>query len=116
VAAAFPYEADAPEVVTEIELHSVRLLSYGTIEEFLSAIASFVCDRNPKDSKSYTNPNQAIVGALTKALWGTQQITGFADLDGQDWGELECSFVGLATNWYFNRRQALQKKRAAGGR
>jgi len=28
----------------------------------------------------------------------TQRITEFADLDGQDWGELHCTFVGLATD------------------
>jgi hypothetical protein len=105
------YDATAPEVITEIELHSVRLLHYDRIEEFLSAIASYTCDRKAKDG-NYTNPNQAIVGALTKALWETQQITEFADLDGQDWGELHCTFVGLATGWYFNQREALRKKRA----
>jgi hypothetical protein len=106
------YDAATPEVITEIEIDMVRLLSYDTIGGFLSTIASYVCERNPKDSKSHTNPNQAIVGALTKALWDTHHISEFADLDGQGWGELHCSFVGLATPWYFNRREALRKKRA----
>src|SRR5262249_30438907 len=106
-----PYNDATPEVITEIELRWVRLLSYDTIDDFLGAIAGFVCDRNTKDGK-YTDPNQAIVGALTKALWGTQEITEFGDLDGQGWGELQCTFVGLATGWYFNRRDALRKKRA----
>ena len=101
----------APEVITEIELHWVRLLSYDTIADFLSAIASYTCDSKPNDGK-YTNPHQAIVGALTKALWENQQITEFADLDGQGWGDLECTFVGLATDWYFNQREALRKMRA----
>jgi hypothetical protein len=106
-----PYDDATPKVITEIELHSVRLLHYNTIAGFLSEIASYVCERNPGDGQ-YTNPNQAIVGAMTKALWGTQEITEFADLDGQDWGELECTFVGPATGWYFNRREALRRKRA----
>jgi len=74
------YDAATPEVITEIEIDSVRLLSYDTIEDFLSTIASYVCDRNPKDRKSHTDPNQAIVGALTKALWDTHHISEFADL------------------------------------
>jgi len=106
-----PYDPATPEVITEIEIDSVRLLPYRTIVGFLSTIASYVCDRNPKD-KSHTDPNQAIVGALTEALWDTNHISEFADLDGQGWGELHCSFVGLATSWYFNRRDALRKKRA----
>ena len=28
-----------------------------------------------------------------------------------DWGELHCTFVGLATDWYFNRRKTLQERR-----
>ena len=104
------YDTATPEVITEIELHSVRLLSYDTIADFLSVIAMYVCDSNPKDGKSYTNPNEAIVGALTKALWETQRITEFAD-----WGELSLRFNGLATRLYFDHREhhreALQEKR-----
>src|SRR5262249_16113283 len=62
-----PYNDATPEVITEIELRWVRLLVYDTIDDFLGVIAGFVCDRNTKDGK-YTDPNQAIVGALTKAL------------------------------------------------
>jgi hypothetical protein len=109
------YDAKTPEVITEIEFDSVRLLTYDTIAGFLGTIADYVCDRNPGDGK-YTNPNSAIVGALAKALWETQRISEFADLDGQGWGELHCTFVGLATDWYFRRRQALQEKRIDRGR
>jgi hypothetical protein len=106
-----PSFLDEPEVTTEIELRWVRLLSYDTIVDFLSAIAMFVCDSNRKDGKP-TNPDQTIAVAVTKALWETQQITQFADLDGQDWGELSLHFCGLPTRLYFDQREALQKKRA----
>jgi len=98
-------------VRTEIELHSVRLLTYESIAGFLSSIAMHTCESDPEDGKP-TDPHQVIVAALTKALWDTQRITEFADLDGQDWGELSLQFNGLATAWYFNRRELLRKKRA----
>jgi hypothetical protein len=111
----YPDDAAIPEVITEVELHSVRLLSYDTIADFLSAIAMYTCDSNSKDGKS-TNPNQAIADALNRALWQSQRITEFADLDGQDWGELSLHLHGLATPFYFKRREALQKKRVEQGR
>jgi hypothetical protein len=105
------YSAENPNVVTEIELHSVRLLSYESVAGFLSSIAMHTCDKNPKDGKP-TDPSQVIVATLTKALWETQRITEFADLDGQDWGDVSLQFNGLATDFYFTRREALRKKRA----
>jgi hypothetical protein len=56
------------------------------------------------------DPDQAIVSALTRALWQSQQITKFEDLDGQDWGELSLHLQGHASAWYFRRRDALLKK------
>lgn len=105
------YSAAAPRVITEVELQYVRLLSFDNIAGFLGTIAMHVCDDNPK-SDEYFNAYQAIVGALTKALWQTQQITEFDDLDGQDWGELQLQLRGVASPWYIRRREALQKARA----
>jgi hypothetical protein len=97
-----------PNVITEIELHWLRLLSYESIVGFLRNIAMHVCESDPK-SDGYFDANQAIVGALAEALWQNQQITEFADLDGQDWGEFSMQLRGRASQWYFKRRAALRK-------
>src|SRR5262249_24400042 len=78
-----------------------------------NSIALHTCENNQKDGKS-TNPSEAINAALTNALWQTQHISEYADLDGQGWGELHCTSVGRATDWYFRRREALRKMRADG--
>jgi hypothetical protein len=112
----YKYSAETPKVLTEIELGSVRLLSFDSIGDFLSAIAMCVCDDKAKyeEDEYHTNTNQVIVGALTKALWQSQQITEFADLDGQDWGELSLHLQGRASAWYIDQREALQAKRRGG--
>lgn len=95
------------ELITTIELHRVRLLRFDSIAEFLGAVARHVCDRDAVGAR-YTNASQAIIAALTKALWQTQQISEFGDLDGQDWGELSLHLYGLAPTWYFDQREALR--------
>jgi hypothetical protein len=106
----YPYTAESRTVMTDIEVESVRLLSFDSITEFLGAIAMHVCDSKNKTDET-SDVHQAITTALTKALWKNQQITEFEDLDGQDWGELELHLQGLAPPWYFNRREALRKQR-----
>lgn len=49
---------------------------FDNIAEFLGAVAMHVCEDNPKNDENI-NVNQAIVGALTKALWYNQQITEY---------------------------------------
>jgi hypothetical protein len=83
---------------------------FDNIAEFLGAVAMHVCEDNSKSDENI-NVNQAIVGALTKALWYNRQITEYEDLDGQDWGDLSLHFHGQATPWYFNRREALKSSR-----
>ncbi len=103
------YGAETPAIFTEIELHSIRLLSFDSVAGFLRDIAMHVTDRKAKTDVDF-DVNHAIVSALTKALWETQRITEFEDLDGQDWGELSLHLQGHAPSWYFRRREALQRK------
>ena len=107
----YRYSAENPNVITEIEIDSVRLLSFGSVAGFLKDIAAHVCDSKAKTDSNF-DANSAIVGALTKALWETQRITEFEDLDGQGWGQLSLQLHGHASPWYFSRREALQKKPA----
>jgi hypothetical protein len=72
----YDYSAENPRVTTEIELYSVRLLSFDSIAGFLRDIAMHVCDDKAKGD-DYFDANQAIGSALTKALWQNQQITEF---------------------------------------
>jgi hypothetical protein len=106
----YKYSTETPNVLTEIELGSVRLLSFDNIVHFLGAIAMHICDDTQTSGEygKYTDANKAIVGATTKALWQTQQITEFEE--GQDWGELSLHLNGLVTPWYFDRREALGKR------
>jgi hypothetical protein len=104
------YSAD-PDVFTEIEIDWVRLLSFGSINGFLSTIAMHLCDSKAKTDSNF-NADSAIVAALTKALWETQQITEFEDLDGQGWGEFSLQLQGHASPLYLHRREALRKKPA----
>ena len=106
------YSAETPELRTEIQLDNVRLLSFDNITGFLGDISTHVCDSDPK-SDEYFNASQAIVRALTKVLWESQTITQYADLDAQDWAELELHLQGVASSWHLRRRAALQIKRAA---
>jgi hypothetical protein len=62
-----PYDAAAPQVITEIELHSVRLLSYDTIADFLSAIASYVCDRKRRGVTTLPPPRASLLSAVIRA-------------------------------------------------
>lgn len=105
----YPYSAETPNVFTEIELESVRLLSFENITDFLGAIAMHVCNSKQKSDEN-SDLHQAIADAVMKALWQTQQITEYANLDGQDWGDLELHLRGVAPRWYFNRREALLKE------
>jgi hypothetical protein len=107
---AFEYSTEAPQVHTNIEIRWVRLLSLNAITDLLDCIASHVADPKP-NSAEYAAARQAIHFALTKALWATQEITEFEDLDGQDWGELELSLHGSA-EWYIARRQGWRKTAA----
>jgi hypothetical protein len=112
----YPYSPQAPNVITEVQLDSVRLLSFNSIASFLSGIAAYVCDDKAHYEKHerHSDANQAITAALTEALWSNQQITEFEDLDGQGWGELYLHLQGRASHSYFKRREALQAKRRSG--
>jgi hypothetical protein len=110
----YEYNAATPKVLAEIELECVRLLSFDNIAGVLGDIAMHVCKKHPEDGE-YFDANQAIVGVLTKALWESQTITEYRDLDAPDWGELELHLQGNASDWYFSRRELMQKQRAKRG-
>jgi hypothetical protein len=99
IRASYNYSPQTPYVITEVRLDSVRLLSFDSIIEFLRIIAMHVCDEKAKyeEGESRSNVNEAITTALMEALWQTQEISEFADLDGQDWGELSLHLHGQAS-------------------
>jgi hypothetical protein len=104
-----------PKVRTEIELHNVRLLSFDTVRGFLFHIALHVSDQDRKKSQEHLQIQHAIEQAMARAVWNTlNHISGFQDLDGQDWGELEVRLEGTAF-WYFGRRdcEAFRQLKAA---
>jgi hypothetical protein len=105
------YRTENPDVRTNIELDMVRLLPFDTIVDFLNVIASHVTDPDQSSAESVL-ATQSIHVALTKVGWQTHQITGDAELDGTDWGELELQLNGSAT-YYLERREALPNSRAA---
>jgi hypothetical protein len=115
VSAANGYCLLEPRVSTEIELDNVRLLSFDAVRDFLSHIAIHVSDQDRKTSQEYLQIQHAIEQAMTRAVWNTlNHISGFEDLDGQDWGELHVTLEGTA-NWYFGRRncEAFRQLKAA---
>jgi hypothetical protein len=95
------YSASEPKVRTNIELDNVRLLSFGQVRDFLLNVALHVC--NTDENAEYVRAQQEIEQAMTRAVWNTLHISGFDDLDGQGWGELELTLQGIAF-WYFRRR------------
>jgi hypothetical protein len=103
----YDYSRETPNVFTEVRLHSVRLLDFDSITDFLSTIAAHVCEKGDELSHA----NTAITTALTKSLWQTQEISEYEDLDGQGWGELSLHLQGRASRLYFDRREALRAKR-----
>jgi hypothetical protein len=111
IQARYNYSPETPHVITEVHLHSVRLLSFESITEFLRIIAMFVCDQKAQyeDGDFCSNVNQAISTALTEALWQTQEISEFDDLDGQDWGELSLHLDGQASSYYFKEANNLRE-------
>lgn len=115
VSAAKGYCLLDPKVRTEIELDNVRLLSFDTVRVFLSHIVIHVSDQDRKTSQEYLQIQQAIEQATARAVWNTlNHISGFEDLDGQSWGELEVRLEGTAV-WYFGRRdcEAFRQLKAA---
>jgi hypothetical protein len=110
VSPAFRYSAEKPNVRTNIELNSVRLLAFGTVQSFLTGIALHVSNPD-QNTKEYFQTSQDIDRALTQVLWQTQQISEFG-MDGEDWGELELHLDGSAS-WYLVRKQALHEQQAA---
>ena len=109
----YKYGAATPAVTAEIELDMVRLLTFDNISEFINVIAMHVCVKSPKGGEY--DAGQAIFGALIKALWDSQTITEYKDLDEPGWGELEVHLQGSASEWYFSRRALIQKQRAERG-
>jgi hypothetical protein len=101
------YSTAGPAVRTEIQLEWVRLLSFESVSGFLRDIAMHVCDKTTKADLHF-NVDHAIANALTQALWQTQEITEFEDLDGQGWGELSLHLHGHVPDWYFQRRDAVR--------
>jgi hypothetical protein len=99
---AYGYSASEPKVRTTIELSNVRLLSFDAVQNFLLHIALHVTDTD-QGAAEYLRTRQEIERAMTRAVWGTIHISGFDDLDGQDWGELELTLEGTA-RWYVRRR------------
>jgi hypothetical protein len=98
---AYGYSASEPKVRTNIQLDNVRLLSFDQVRDFLLNVALHVC--NTDERAEYVRTKQEIEQAMTRAVWNTLHISGFDDLDGQGWGELELSLEGTAF-WYFRRR------------
>jgi hypothetical protein len=110
VSPSFEYSTDKPNVYTNIELDCIRLLSFDTVEGFLTDIALHGCNPDQKTQEHFKT-RQRIHRALTQVLWQVQQISE-SGTDSEDWGDLEVRLDGSAT-WYFTRRQALRKQQAA---
>jgi hypothetical protein len=107
------YSAETPALFTEINLDCVRLLDFDSVTSFLREIAMHVYDSKAKTDVDF-DVNHAIDAALIEALWQTQRITQFEDLDGQGWGELSLHLQGHAPAWYFRRREAYEPRGADG--
>jgi hypothetical protein len=89
------------DIFTELKLHSVRLLNYHHLANFLHAVASHVVDRYPPSSE-FATATDATSSVMLKALWDSYQISEFGN-DKVDWGELRLWLHGTPT-WYFDRR------------
>jgi hypothetical protein len=97
------YSAEKPLVYADIEIEWVRLLSLGTIREFLADIALHVTDSNP-NTNEHLQTEILIDRALAEAMWRTYRISE-SGMDGESYGQLELRLHGLAT-WYFDRKRA----------
>lgn len=96
-----------PQVATDVEIRWARLLPFNAITELLNAIEHHVTDPKPKSVEALA-AERAIQLALTKTLWGTHEISKFAELDGQDWSEVKVSFSGNP-EWYMLRKSSWRK-------
>jgi hypothetical protein len=100
------YSTQTPRVKTHVELDWVRLLHFERIRSFLTDIAMHISESNP-DALEYLRANQQIDLAMTRVLWGTQEISQYG-LE-PDYGEIEVELDGLAS-FYLERRQAFRNQ------
>jgi hypothetical protein len=97
------YSAESPQIITHVELESVRVLPFDTIRTFLTDIALHTCDFD-RGTEEYFQAQQAIDRAMTEALWQMNQVSRFGlDFVGDDYGEIHLRLDGTAT-WYVGRR------------
>jgi hypothetical protein len=89
----------------------VRLLTIDPIRDFLAAIASHVCNPDPRTAE-YFQAGVSIDRALTGVLWTAQMVPRYKIADENlNFGELELQFNGCAL-WYFDRREGLRDQPA----
>jgi hypothetical protein len=104
----YDYSEECPNVLVELELHSVRLLQLTAIQSLLQGIAMHISDYQ-REGKEQTAARTAIERAVQQVLWTTQHVSQYPpELNETDWGDLECRLSGTAL-WYFQRREELRK-------
>lgn len=96
------------KVSTHIELRWVRLLGYGQIVEFLTALAEHVTDYRLESECA--SSRQAIKDAMLKALWEMHELSDCMDHH-QEWGELSLVLRGTPGH-YLGKVAAEQNRRA----
>jgi hypothetical protein len=88
-----------------------RLLHFVTIRRFLTDIAMHISQYDP-GTLEYLQANQQIDLAMTRVLWGTQEISQFG-LE-PDYGEIQVELTGLAS-FYLDNRQYVRDQVAKAG-
>lgn len=87
----------AARIGSAVRRSGVRLLSWDTLMDFLSAVASHVSSGGDVSNVA------RIQSAMGRALWDSL-IVGHQDL-GSDWGELELTLEGRA-DFYFSGKDS----------
>jgi hypothetical protein len=109
IAPNYKYSTETPHVMAHIELDWVRLFAFGTIRDFLTAIARHITDYR-SETEEYEK-NRAIDRALMEVLWKTQEISQFGLDDEPSHGEIEVRLQGLAI-YYCERRESMRRQAA----
>jgi hypothetical protein len=110
------YSTQEPRVTIHIELDWVRLLYFEIVRRFLTDIAMHITQYHP-GTLEYLQANQQIDLAMTRVLWGTQEIPQHGLEPGAGelcYGELQVELDGLA-NYYLEQREYVRNQAAKAG-
>jgi hypothetical protein len=102
------YSTQNPRVTVHVELDWVRLMHFERIRSFLADIALHISEEGTLER---VQANQQIDRAITRVLWGTQEISQYGFENEPGYGEIEVELTGPAS-FYLDQREFLARQAA----